>query len=542
MTDNTKRLAELQLRAEAGLITQAESDELVHLLLNDEEAFESYVADLQLQASLTWRLSGLQQSSDYFDQELITVDAGGQSPAEGSSAWDLVVDQALALRRQHEVEDEANRQLAAQQAEDARNRRFELRRNTQPAPVKRVIVIPRVAIAGLVAAILLVVAGVVYEANKPEVSTPPEAVVESPVRPRDMTPTIVDPVATLLAVHQPVWGEEGTWPQVGGGLLPGRYELVSGVAQIEFNSGATVLVEAPARFELVDDNAGRLELGALTASVPQPAQGFTVSTPGGEFVDLGTEFGVRVTPMGDIQSHVFDGEILASTAAQQGLNSSPILLREEEGVAVSGGVVTQQPQPGGFIRGLDDEHYRVELSGDVEQVFAAPASLEMDRYQCDGLARLIVESRGVQLRGNERLTATLTGPGQMQHPPRAINLDLGTMPVDSYVLHFDSASDHPVGTEQTITGQVTFPRPVLAVQCGLEELQAGDSVFGVSGTAYPAQEQSRGWYYRGGGEQAQGDWLWLSDDRKTMRFQIKANNIDQCRILIEAVRPRESDG
>jgi len=458
-------------------------------------------------------------------------------------AADIMAEVIESIRMQQhadQVAKEAADKAAQEKAksERARRERLRLAQQVSDRPVPRVIIIPKLVAMLGVAAVLLVVAGVIFEATKPKALHSPENIVESPVQPRVETPTIY-PVATLLAARQPVWGEQGVWPQIGGGLLPGQYELVSGAVQVEFNSGATILVEAPARFELIDANAGRMELGALTAYVPQGAEGFAVTTPGAVFVDLGTEFGVRVSQAGDIQSHVFDGEVSATVSSRQS-SGSPIFLREEEGLAVADGAVTQQPQPAGFIRRLDDDDYRAQITGDVEQVFAPPASLGMDRYQNDEIARLIVESRGVQLRGDERLTATISSPGQMQQPPQSQGLALGTVAVDSFLLHFDVATDLPLETEQTVTGEIRFPRPVLAVQCGLEDLRAGDAFFSAAGTTYHIPDSSRGWY---GGpiEQAVGDWLWLSEDRRTIRFQIKAHNTDQCRILIEAAQPRETE-
>jgi hypothetical protein len=48
--------------------------------------------------------------------------------------------------------------------------------------------------------------------------------------------------------------------------------------------------------------------------VPPAAKGFTVVTPDGDAVDLGTRFGVDVPAEGDSEIHVFEGEVIATGA------------------------------------------------------------------------------------------------------------------------------------------------------------------------------------------------------------------------------------
>src|SRR5262249_4978145 len=66
--------------------------------------------------------------------------------------------------------------------------------------------------------------------------------------------------------------------------------LDQGLVEVRFRSGATVVLEGPAVFELRGPNAGRLQHGKLTARVPEAAKGFAVLSPQGKIIDLGTEF------------------------------------------------------------------------------------------------------------------------------------------------------------------------------------------------------------------------------------------------------------
>jgi hypothetical protein len=88
--------------------------------------------------------------------------------------------------------------------------------------------------------------------------------------------------------------------------------LSSGALQLLTPHGAEIVIEAPATFRF--DSGERLHLfgGRLAADVPPAATGFTVVTPDGDAVDLGTRFGVDVPAEGDSEIHVFEGEVIAT--------------------------------------------------------------------------------------------------------------------------------------------------------------------------------------------------------------------------------------
>lgn len=90
-------------------------------------------------------------------------------------------------------------------------------------------------------------------------------------------------------------------------LPPGWIKLASGVAQIDFNRGARVVLEGPAEFQLVSDNDAVLRRGKLRAFVPQSAHGFTIRCERFTVVDHGTEFGVIADANPEV--HVFTGKV-----------------------------------------------------------------------------------------------------------------------------------------------------------------------------------------------------------------------------------------
>ena len=94
-------------------------------------------------------------------------------------------------------------------------------------------------------------------------------------------------------------------------LMPGAIHLAGGLARIEFFSGATVLLEGDAELEIVSAWAAKFGKGKIRVSVPPPAEGFRISTPGMELIDIGTEFAVNLDDNGAAEVHVFEGEVEA---------------------------------------------------------------------------------------------------------------------------------------------------------------------------------------------------------------------------------------
>lgn len=89
-------------------------------------------------------------------------------------------------------------------------------------------------------------------------------------------------------------------------------EILRGVAELSFPSGARVTLEGPCRFQLDHPEAITVLHGRASVHAPPGAQGFRVDTPGGRFVDLGTRFGLAVGSDGAspvILTEVYEGEV-----------------------------------------------------------------------------------------------------------------------------------------------------------------------------------------------------------------------------------------
>lgn len=117
-----------------------------------------------------------------------------------------------------------------------------------------------------------------------------------------------DGVAVLVHAVDVDWRMDDP-PTLGAILSPGPLKMQGGLVQIEFYSGARLIVEGDADLSIVSANEAVCRKGRLRAIVPQHARGFRISSPKFDLVDLGTEFGLQIGDDGLANVQVFDGEV-----------------------------------------------------------------------------------------------------------------------------------------------------------------------------------------------------------------------------------------
>ncbi|MBN2511512.1 MAG: FecR domain-containing protein [Sedimentisphaerales bacterium] len=115
-------------------------------------------------------------------------------------------------------------------------------------------------------------------------------------------------------------------------LCLGPMKLVRGLAEITMDTGATVIVQAPAEFELEAQSRVYLKSGRLVVSIENCSEErFVVRTPQATVVDLGTEFGVEIDAQGNTQTHVFQGEAELRSGSDPLKYGSALSLRVGQG-------------------------------------------------------------------------------------------------------------------------------------------------------------------------------------------------------------------
>lgn len=126
-------------------------------------------------------------------------------------------------------------------------------------------------------------------------------------------------VAVLSQLVDVQWESRDDPPVKGRPVPPRQLDINEGLLRLEFYSGAVVVLEGPASFELLSANEGQIHHGKIRVRVPPQARGFTIRTSLGNVVDLGTEFALDIPQEGDPELHVLDGEVefLANNSATQ---------------------------------------------------------------------------------------------------------------------------------------------------------------------------------------------------------------------------------
>ncbi|MCW1912381.1 discoidin domain-containing protein [Luteolibacter sp. GHJ8] len=143
------------------------------------------------------------------------------------------------------------------------------------------------------------------------------------------------PIANVVDAQGVAWSEGSPTPSSGRLPVAVPVEFRRGFIKLGFPSGASVVLEGPCRFRLDEKEALSVSHGRVSVHTPDGAEGFRIDTPGGRFVDLGTEFGLAVGSDGAapvVLTEVFKGEVEVQTTQQAptrlGVGESRALVRE----------------------------------------------------------------------------------------------------------------------------------------------------------------------------------------------------------------------
>lgn len=129
-----------------------------------------------------------------------------------------------------------------------------------------------------------------------------------PTPPSERRPATSKAVAMLNATVNARWKSPAEMPQSGAPLEPGWLKLDSGLAEIVFYSGARVVIEGPAEFQITSANEAFLAAGTISAEAPMAARGFQIKTPRGTFREPDTSYGLMVDHEAT-ELHVFKGNV-----------------------------------------------------------------------------------------------------------------------------------------------------------------------------------------------------------------------------------------
>lgn len=196
-------------------------------------------------------------------------------------------------------------------------------------------------VAAMVALAVCAVAAIVLfnKNSKPEIAgnvvSPPGLKTSHPRATGTESPVFVANLTRQIAAH---W--EGNQPGVGAEFKADAHLLLnSGLAEITYSTGTTVIFEGPADITL-EPNAVRFPNGKLAATVPPTGHGFAVHTRQSTVTDLGTELGVDARAS-STEIDVFKGKVTAQPVSSA---APPVLLVASKAATVNGQKVMMQTQ------------------------------------------------------------------------------------------------------------------------------------------------------------------------------------------------------
>lgn len=221
-------------------------------------------------------------------------------------------------------------------------------------------------------------------------------------------PSAPPPVCELVAEVNARWVDGSQTPA--GNLAPGTsLALASGIVQLQFTDGASVIVEGPAQLTIDSGAAMSLLTGKVVATVP--GGGFVVNTPTATVTDLGTEFAVGAEASGPTQVHVFNGRVQAAARPRGATQGGTVrVLATDQSADVSAQAVALTADRGlGFVR-----------SGEFDARLKAARGSGYDRWR----------AFGYQLRRDPALVAYYTFEQHPAIPTALANTAAGGSPAD----------------------------------------------------------------------------------------------------------------
>ncbi len=343
---NNQQISALTVAALDGAITESDFVQLEHLLRTDPTAREYYLETVAIYTGMS-RKGGVVFSDVSHPDDLNDMISRTELLRE-------VIEQAERDSAQRPAAGSAS-DLSVQSVAEAALKKFQEdeRRRTQKVAYERYRYHPLTLAlgGGFLAALIILLVGVWFWTSK-----------------AGRNESVGLEKATFAALTNTI---NARWDTAIGEIMPGNriwsgdVNLTHGFAEITFDSGAEVLIQAPAAFRLDDRLAMKLHSGRLCSYVPAAAKGFTVLTPSAAVVDFGTEFGVAVSEDGATDVYVYQGRVdMRSGSGADSRDKVGILTKSQGGRVDSSGKISLDPNSTvQFVRNVKDVYSNQELFG-----------------------------------------------------------------------------------------------------------------------------------------------------------------------------------
>lgn len=130
-------------------------------------------------------------------------------------------------------------------------------------------------------------------------------------------------LAEVTELRDVVWSNRQSPLTAGTKIGTGELAIQSGTLRMHSRGDADVAIAGPARIRWIAANRVAILSGRVTTHVGPNGKGFVVEAPGGEIVDLGTEFGVQVGSAGETAVVVFEGAVELTPRPSSAPSSRP---------------------------------------------------------------------------------------------------------------------------------------------------------------------------------------------------------------------------
>jgi len=293
-----------------------------------------------------------------------------------------------------------------------------------------------------------------------------------------------------------------------------KFHVTQGVVSLQLPS-VVVDIIAPATLTWNSARQLMLQHGTVVAQVEPAGRGFTVSTPNGEVVDLGTEFLVNHETGKGTYVSVRRGRAQAKLLDWRGVSTKVVELTASRAARIESSSRTVREIAYAPEQYRPVHRFRAgihRISGAIRTAEDVPPSLESDQLTTPNHMLVIPEGQSIVLDA-PLVVESVTGP---------VTLPQGAV-VSSYLIHYDPTDKVSFAPR----GAVTFHGKIAAVVGTSQGLTQTDPVFGLPGIVMESAKFRE--------LELDEDEIQISDDRQTVSFFWGVSPpefLDEARILV----------
>ncbi|TWU33199.1 FecR protein [Novipirellula artificiosorum] len=369
-------------------------------------------------------------------------------------------------------------------------------------------------------------------------------------------PELTEPIRLASSSARITYSDNATWSSANAGApvagvdLKTRtsYHLTSGSVRLQMAGGGIVSLEGPSAFKILDQQQIDLIHGRMAAWSPNETNGLTVQVGNLGIRDPGTAFGVYAAARKDVELSVFDGSLeLELRPTESRLDSQRPPERSTKTISEGEAVTISRDASTANSIEFDSEPYA--------QLWPLTVGIDSVSHLIDfvppqtgfKLAALASDDRLFLF--PERLNLTLTAPMAVDlardpdakqavtWPKFEQDSDVPVVPagrvLSSYLLVFRPKTKDR-STYRSLSGSITFEKPIAAVSVRGKRLELSERIFGRPDVDYDSWRRRSLEDRASGIAKAPADRIAISADGHRLNFELNVDfNPDHIRVLVD---------